>query len=219
VDQGNNQLSLYANLLIPFWHDNANVRTFFQQLLASTDNRLRYNTALLLLRKNNPVADSVLRQLSALDKYQYELYNDLRKFGKRDAYKNFNTTKLAKSRLISSAGTYNVIDSIQFLDKLPMTYKGKKGYVYFFKYKQRKDDNNWKLASSGLMPLNLETGATAIDNNIREENFTQFSATKLNSEEPVKQQLEKALKQLLYAKRQSAKQFYTKRDVPEIDFR
>jgi len=120
--------------------------------------------------------------------------------------------------LISSAGMYNILDSIQFIDKLPVIYKGKKGYVYFFKYKQRKDDNNWKLASSGLMPLSLDTSATALDNS-REENFTQFSATKLNNEEPVKQQLEKALKQLLYAKRQSAKQFYSRRDAPEVDFR
>ncbi|MFN2439841.1 MAG: hypothetical protein ABR503_11630, partial [Chitinophagaceae bacterium] len=108
--------------------------------------------------------------------------------------------------------------SIQFLDKLPLTYKGKKGFIYFFKYKQRKDDNNWKLATSGLMPVNLATDKTP-DNSSREENFTQFSVTKINNEEPLQQQLEKALKQLVYAKRLSAKQFYTRREAPEVDFR
>ncbi|HVE61610.1 MAG TPA: hypothetical protein VNA26_07320, partial [Chitinophagaceae bacterium] len=186
VDQGNNLLSLYASLLLPFWDTNENVPVFFQQLLSSSDNRLKYNTALLLLRKGKPVPDSVLQQLAVSDKYQYDLYNDLRKFGKNDFYKNFNATELAKSRLISSASMYYVFDSIQFLDKLPVTYKGKKGFIYFFKYKQRRDDNNWKLASSGLMPINLATDKTP-DNNSREENFTQVSATKLNNDEPLKQ--------------------------------
>ena len=35
-----------------------------------------------------------------------------------------------------------------------LTYKGKKGYIYFFNYKMKKDDLNWKLAVVGLVPEN-----------------------------------------------------------------
>ncbi len=207
ADPGNNLLSLYATLLLPFWESNANVPVFFQQLLASTDNRLKYNTVLLLLRKNKPVPDSVLHYLATSGRFQYELYNDLKKLKKTDLYKNFNAAELAQSRLISSAGTYNMPDSLQLLDKLPLTYKGKKGFVYFFKYKQRKDDNNWKIASSGLMPVSLGLDDT-VNNSSWEQNFTQFSQTKLTNDELLKQQLDKVLKQLLYAKRLSANQSF-----------
>jgi len=47
--------------------------------------------------------------------------------------------------------------------------------------------------------------------------FTSFSDTKLKEEEPLMDQLNKALKRMLYSRRKSAKEFYSNennRDLP-----
>jgi hypothetical protein len=40
-------------------------------------------------------------------------------------------------------------DSVLYLDRLPVEYKGKKGFVYFLKVKPKKDDGFWKIATVG----------------------------------------------------------------------
>jgi len=51
-DSGNDDLTLYATLLLPFWESYSTVRPFIQQMLTSNDKRLKYNIALLLIRNN-----------------------------------------------------------------------------------------------------------------------------------------------------------------------
>ncbi|HZH37009.1 MAG TPA: hypothetical protein VEX65_07030, partial [Flavisolibacter sp.] len=75
---GNIQLSLYATLILPFWNQNPQVQPIMQQLLISADNRLRYNTAMLLLRNGRPVEGTILAPFAALDEFRQELYTDLK---------------------------------------------------------------------------------------------------------------------------------------------
>src|SRR6185436_9912399 len=99
------------------------------------------------------------------------------------------------------------MDTLAFVDKLPITYKGKKGYVYFFKYKQMRDDAFWQLASVGMQPGNEKE----ID--IDDDEFTDKQDRKLETEKPTKEQLEKMLKELLNAKHNSASTFYEARSL------
>ena len=46
---------------------------------------------------------------------------------------------------------YNKVDSIVFIKKQPAAYLDKKGVVYFFKYRVKKEDD-WKIGISGLQP-------------------------------------------------------------------
>jgi hypothetical protein len=125
---------------------------------------------------------------------------------------------LAKSKLLASK-PYGKPDSIVYLDKLSAEFRSKQGNIYFFKYKEKKDDLVWKLATVGLLSkdpkeFEIKEATTSASENFQDEDetktydFTSFTNVKLKVDEPVNQQLKKELKQALYSHRKSAREFY-----------
>ena len=211
-DYGNNQLSLYATLLMPFDDKNPAILQLINQLLGSSDKRLKYNTMLLLLRNKKQLPDTLLTYFASSNEFRYQLYVDLKEDNLAAlfpaAYNNH--TALAESELISISG-YDVPDTIAFVDKLAVKQKERSGFVYFFKLKQKKDDNAWKLASVGILPANPKQFEFEKKEKLHDEaayDFTEITTQKFIAGEPVKVQLQKALKKLQYSKRNSAAQFY-----------
>jgi len=222
-DYGNKDLSLYATLLMPFWEKNPAVPQFINQLLKSKDKRLKYNTALLLLRNKKPLPDTMLNYFAAVDEYRYELYSDL----KENKLVNLfpvaynNQVQLAKSKMLKQQSGYNKPDSIVYIDKLPVQYKDRSGYVFFFKYKPKKDDINWKLASVGIIPSDPKQFEFEKENDYFKEmeyDFTEMTGTKIDTEIPIKDQLQKALKKILYSKRNSAAEFYRDENNMDVNY-
>lgn len=217
IHAGNHQLSLYATLLLPFWEQNPQVPQIIGQLLHSSDRRLKYNTAVLLLRNGRPVPDSLWGEFAALDEYRFRLYTDLEKKNKLSlfpvAYKS--QLQLARSWVLSQQA-YNKPDTLVFLQTLPVQYRDSSGWLYCFKYKEKKDDNTWKLATAGLFPKDttqvLFSGKDQPKEEEAELNFTALSNTRLSGETSEKEQLEKLRKRLLYSRRKSATQFYNDDD-------
>ena len=223
-DSGNDDLSLYATLLLPYWETNATVQPLIQQMLKSNDKKLKYNMLLLLLKNNKPFPDSLLNFFGSLDEYRYELYNDLkqmRMLTKFPALYN-NHIDLGKSSLLDKK-SYGKPDSVVYVDRLWAQYKGKKGFIYFYKYKEKKDDLTWKLATAGLTPEDPKQFEYEDNTSLKvpgfysplftsykynKYTFTDFSETKLSGEEPLVGQLQKLLKKMLYSRRKSAKNFY-----------
>jgi len=217
-DYGNNKLSLYATLLLPFWDKSPQVPQIITQMLSSNDKRLKYNTTILLLRNKRSVPDSMLNYFAGLDEYRHELYTDLKKLEQLSRFPaaHKNQLAIARSELLSSQ-SYNKPDTVVFMEKYPLDYKDRSGYVYVFKYKEKKEDNSWKLATVGLLPkdetvysFNEKEKAKKEDRYglIDSYDFTDISGTKLTAETPEKEQLQKLLKKLVYKKRKSAAQFY-----------
>jgi hypothetical protein len=229
TDHGNEDLSLYAKLLLPFWDSKPNVKQVIDQMLASTDKKLKYNTMMLLIRSNKPYPDSMLRYFASLDEYRYDLYTDLRDMDKDGLYpKQFNNhIALAKSKLLNYK-SYDKPDSIAYLDRMTTEIKGRKGYVYFFKYRDKKDDVAWKLATVGLVPLDstkfefdkvsvtkltrrfFGPGGAGYFNGVAFQNdYTSFSNTRLEEgDTPIAVQLKKQLKKMVYSNRKSGREFY-----------
>ena len=225
-DYGNEKLSLYAKLLMPFWNTSNNVPGVFHQLLELNDKKIKYNAALLLIKNNKPVPDSVINYFAATDEYRYPFYSDLRQIGQLKFFpaKYSNKIDLAKSKLVGSK-PYGKPDSVVFLDKLPAEIKSMQGHMYFFKYKDKKDDPAWKLAYVGLIskdPKQFEVSTQVSSSKSRidgddsdDYNFTLFTDTKLSEDKSAAQQMNTALKKLIYSHRKSAKEFY---DVSRSDF-
>jgi uncharacterized protein YbaP (TraB family) len=229
-DAGNEKLRLYATLVMPYWEANTNVQALFRQILSSSDKRLKYNTFLLLLRNNKTYPDSLLNYFGAMDEYRYELYKDLKELKKETKFpRQYNNhLDLGRSKVMAQK-TYDKPDTLVFVDKLSAEVKGKKGLVYFYKYKTKKDDASWKLATVGLVPEDpkqfefekndkKEAGRFEDYNNYSgtsRYDFTGFSDTKIKAEEPLLNQLNKELKKMLYSRRKSAKEFYAKADDEE----
>ena len=179
-----------------------------------------------------PVADSVLASFAADDAFRYELYADLRdmKELRRFPAASDSPLELGRSKLKNLSSYYNV-DTLVFLDKRAAVYKRRNGFIYFFKYKNDKDDGNWKLATVGLVPANgkafeftdggeqdaeKKSYFPGISGERKSDfDFTDLTSTKLENDEPVSDQLDKLLKRTLYAKRKSAAQFYDDRSYDE----
>ncbi|HLZ88711.1 MAG TPA: hypothetical protein VKQ52_15755, partial [Puia sp.] len=81
-----NELDNYAILLMPFYDSNPTIPHFFDKLLRSRDPLLRMNTALLLLRHQRPVADSILLALAAGDATRCQLWQGLTAIGNADRF-------------------------------------------------------------------------------------------------------------------------------------
>jgi uncharacterized protein YbaP (TraB family) len=207
-DAGNAELDQYAILLLPFYDKNPGVKSFFEQLQTTQDRRLRYNTFILLLRNKYKVPDSLFTQYAKEDLYRSELYTDLESIKMPDKFpKQYKTQlEIARSLIAKPLDNYNKLDTLIYLEKLPVAYDNKKGYVYFFKYKRMRDDITWNVATVGLQPEKPD----AID--VENDDFTSVEEDrKLDNDKPVKEQLQKMLKEMLYARRGSASVFYDAR--------
>ncbi len=232
-DFGNDNLGLYATLLLPYWDTNPNVQPLIQQMLKSSDKKLKYSTLLLLLRNNKSYPDSLLSYFAGLEEYRYGLFSDMKRMKKLDKFpvKYNNHLDLGKSCLLDSK-SYGKPDTVAYIDRLPAQYKGKKGFIYFYMYKNKKDDMTWKLATVGLVPEDpkqfefeneKQTGfknfSFAYFNLAGYDNydFTGFTDTKIKEEEPLAEQLNKELKKKLYSRRKSARNFYQDNDDDRYD--
>jgi len=242
-DQGNEDLITYATLLLPFRETNPAVNDLLKQMLSSNDKRLKYNTVYLFLRHKISLPDTMLVYFAKLDDYRYELFTDLRTLKMQEKFpaEYKNQQALSKSKLFSSS--YNKPDSLVFIDSLPASVKNSKGFVFFYKYKTKKEDQFWKLATVGLLSHDNnqfnydddeddadddddDIGYTSIMsgfNYSRDDNkivFTEFTDEKIKEDMPVKEQMEKQLKKILYSKRKSARMFYNEgQDYSDMSYR
>ncbi len=210
-EMANDLLQSYAVLLLPYWDKNPGIATFFSDILKLKNKRIKFNTLLLLLRNNKTVSDSLINTYAADDEYRVELYRKLKtaKLLHKFTARYNNQFDLVKSALISTS-SYEKYDTLALLAKIPLGYKNKKGLIYFFKYKNRKTDKKWKIISYGLQPENVKefaddnydfvTGSTY--------NYERGDDDRLDETKPVKEQLQKILKTILYKMHSSAAQFY-----------
>src|SRR5205085_1084339 len=72
-----NSLYNYSVLLIPFYDKDKNVRDFFSKLLRSNDDEVKLSTAILMIRNDRSVEDSLLLSFAANDKYRARLMQQL----------------------------------------------------------------------------------------------------------------------------------------------
>ena len=211
-DDNNELLESYAVLLLPYWEKNPGVPVFFDDIMKLKNREIRFNIMLLLLRNKKAVADSLLNSYAADENYRILLYRKLKKekLLNRFPVKYNNQADLVKSALMSNTSYYTKYDTLVLLDKLPVTYKTKKGLVYFYKYKTKKTDKKWKIVSFGLQPEN----AKEFDDDNEDFNsasgysYDREEDNKLDEEKPVKEQLQKKLKTMLYQMHKSAARFY-----------
>ena len=201
TNSNSGSLPEYSRLLIPFYDLKPPVPNFFQKLLSSRDESLQLKTAVLLLANHHPVADSVLLKLAAKDKYRSILYKELNDQHLADkfplAYKN--QLDMARSLLIQEKEK-SLPDSIVYLDKQHLTIQNKRGNVYFFKYRFKKDEE-WKIGISGLQPE--KPGEISTDST-----FVKLTDKRIKEDSSLDEQLQQQLKRLIYANRKSSKSFY-----------
>jgi hypothetical protein len=191
----------YSILLLPFYNKNKSVPMYFEKLLKSREPDVRLAAAVLMLRNNLPVADSILINLAAEDQYRSDLYARLDKVKRLDKFpvKYKNQLDIARSALVKEREN-GKLDSITFIKKEPTAYLNRKGVVYYFKYRVNKEDD-WKIGISGLQPINEK-------NILTDDILTTMTDVKIKDNEPLDEQLQMQLKKRLFSFHKSAKNFY-----------
>jgi uncharacterized protein YbaP (TraB family) len=95
---------------------------------------------------------------------------------------------------------YNEMDSVQFVSSTTVDYDGSKGFVYFFKYRMKEEDE-WKMGISGVQPLNkneINTGG----------GLTKLTDKKINNEKELNVQFQNELKKMLILSHKSGRNYY-----------
>lgn len=190
----------FSVLLMPFY-DRKNVQLFFERLLNSREPEVRLGAAVLLIRNNKPVPDSILQNLAADDQYRSRLYVKLEKIKQLDKFpaKYKNQEDIARSFLVTSKN-YSKLDSVVFIKKQAAAYLDKKGMVYLFKYKVKKDDD-WKMGISGLQPSDEKEIYT-------DSKLTSMTERKLKKDEPAEEQYMNQLKRKLFSLYPGGRNFF-----------
>jgi len=202
-----NSLHNYSVLLMPFFDKDKHVRNFFTRLLQSKDDNVKLNTAVLMLRNDKPVADSIILKLAANDKYSSTLFSSLEKIHKPGMFPARYKTQMniARSFLVQLS-EYDKLDSVVFISRQLVSVKGEKGWVYFFKYRVKKSDQ-WRIGISGLQP-------EALDKVSSNCSVLSMTGVKLKEKEPIADQLEMQLKKILFGLHRSGKNFFNDNDGP-----
>ncbi len=196
-----NELENYAVLLMPFYDKNPSVPKFFDKLLRSRDTSLQIATAVLLLRNDKKVADSILLFIASRDRFRAKLLYRLERIKKAELFPSEYRKQqaLAIALLMNDKGVEKFAD-IQFISKQQVDVKGKKGVVYFYKYKLKKEDE-WQMGISGLQPLN----AKEVSSN---DDLVKMTDKKLKADESENEQFANQLKRLIFEQRKSARNFF-----------
>jgi hypothetical protein len=197
----NSSLQNYSVLLMPYYMKEKNVRDFFSRLLRSGDEDVRMDAAVLMIRNDKPVDDSVLLSFASDDKNRARLLRQLETAKHADKFPSqFKTQDYLNRSLLVTESDYNKLDSIVFLLKQPCSVKGYNGLVYFYKYRIKKD-GQWKIAITGLQPVDEKEVNTR-------DHFTELTDIRLKDNEPLAEQLNEPLKKILFSFHKSAKNFY-----------
>ena len=205
------KLDGYAKLLMPFYNKNASVAKFIDKLLTSKDAGLQLNAAILLLKNKKNVPDSILLSLAKSDRYRAGFYEAIKKINLEEKFPIAcrNQQEIAKSILVTDNG-YNEMDSVQFVSSTTVDYDGSKGFVYFFKYRMKEEDE-WKMGISGVQPLNKNEINTLYGRTYKTHR------KKINNEEELNVQFQNELNKMLILSHKSGRNFYLNDNYSRYD--
>lgn len=195
-------LATYSRLLLPFWDKYASVQNYLNRNLQFNKASTKFFTAKLLHKNGKLQQDSIFTNVARDDNERLQVYEYLLENKKIDLFPKVYKTQIAMATLLLKE--YNDYDSLQYLDVfLPASLKLKEGNVYFFKYKEREKDVDWKIAFCGFQPKNEEE--LSLD-----KSFCEYTEKVLKANIPLKEQLIKILNEKIYSQRKSSSRFFDK---------
>jgi hypothetical protein len=196
-----NPLADYALLLAPFYDSNQAIPKLFGKFLKLDDKDLQLSMVTILLRFHKNASDSLLLSLASDDAYRSKLYSNLEAIKRLDQFSSKYKTQvdIARSNLVIF-GNYSNLDSVEYLSKLLVTIKEKKGYMYFFKYRVNKE-GDWKIGLAGLQPEKEDS----INNDNR---YSVMTDKKIKTDKPLDEQLKNQLKRLIFMTHASSQLFF-----------
>jgi len=146
-------LSSMNRILLEFCSD-PKVQEYYGRIDRVNDLDMKIEKDLMLLKHDEPVNDTLWDFYAAQDAYRLDVYRVLKKIDKLDLV----TDSLISQQMLVQASAYTrnglrEEDSLTYLFRKKTSYYGADGYIYFFKYKSRYGDNDWKMSYYGPQPI------------------------------------------------------------------
>lgn len=195
------ELANYAVLLAPFYNNNNAVHRYFERLLQSRDPEVQGQAALIMLKNGYAVPDTLWKSLASKDSYRARLLELLEKAKRTDMFPAaYKKQEMVARAVLMHDGGYEKLDSIVLLSARQVRLKSKEGFVYFFKYRVKKEDD-WKLGISGLQPLNKKEVSSS-------DELVKMINRKLKGKDELQEQLDTELKKLIFEAHPAARAFF-----------
>lgn len=143
----NGVLEDYMILLYPFRAEKA-MQQFFNRLQLLKDKNIRTTHMILAATNGEAVPQQTLNELAADVTSRAMLFRKLKKVGKLDLFPTeYKNPQLLAESLLLELGSYNKQkDTVQFLEKRSLSYKGKACTGYYFKTRNQDDyDENFNM--------------------------------------------------------------------------
>lgn len=203
------ELDKYARLLMPFYDKNPNVPRFFEKLLRSKDDNIRLSAAITMLKNQKSVPDSILTWYAAKDNFRARLYTELKEAKQLSFFpkKYNNQLDITRSMLVRDKN-FEKMDSVVYLYRQEANNFLKTGWVYFYKYRVKKEDD-WKIGVAGLQPLNLEETDD-------DQSMVSMTDKKLKTELTEKEQFTLQLKKMIFEFRKGGAKFYNSNNIYDL---
>lgn len=140
--------------ILSLFKEDVQVQKIFNNVMKSRDHNLRIEVSKLLYEKKATFKDTLWTSLFSNIHYAAKACSTLEKLDLEDKIDtNLSNQEFIAKSLIFANELLLTEDSIQFIEKKQVSIKGnKKGWVYFFKSKE-KDDDEWLLSYCGIQPL------------------------------------------------------------------
>lgn len=160
---GNDNLYALAILIEPFMNE-AGAKQMISKMQNINGLRTRSSILTYMLSKGHTFPDSVLNKLSSSEESRAYFYKRLKKYGKETIFdkKYLNQKDFAYALIFGNMKVDKKEDTVLFVEKRNITVKNKKGIVYFYKLKQKKD-NNYTIHAAGLFPTDGKQVVTSDD--------------------------------------------------------
>jgi uncharacterized protein YbaP (TraB family) len=153
-DADDQSLLYFVQLLLPFYESQPKVKELVNRMLDSPDPEWQLALISGCLKHNILVPPHLIAQLAASERYAAGLYAVLTSVHQEELFpkERYSQEYMARS-LLAASNDFDRMDSIVCLHKQKMVLYGKPGWLYIYKYRIV-PDMPWKLAFSGLQPLN-----------------------------------------------------------------
>jgi uncharacterized protein YbaP (TraB family) len=195
----------YMKMLYPFYDKNKDVRLFFDELQRSKDPQVSLGVTAFFITHGRAVADTVINKLASKDQYRSWIYSLLKEEGleKKFPIENLDQTSMAKAMLLESVASKTKLpDSMEYVGKEWVNTGRRKGYIYYFKYKEDKKDD-WQMALSGIQPTDGQS--VSVD-----EGYVKKTGRKIKAGKDILEQFREQTKMMIVAKTTIGGYFYYK---------
>ncbi len=208
-----NRLDDYNYLLLPYIKQES-VKAHFDKVLLADNKDIQIDLLECLLKMKSEVPAPTISKLAADIKYRLKVYNLLKRNKMESLFpKAQATTGLFIQSLLKSSYSNLNSDSVFFLQKQKIDWKGKKGYVYFYKYKNKEaKGDRFNVTAVGVIPEDTTRIITEFD-------FYSGQYAALNKDDKLEKQLQELLYNTLLKYRENNYFDLAKVDVKEEEYK